>query len=174
MQRQAESTEKAANAAKANADAVISAERAWVMVDIEPPPGIGNMTVSDSSTTVYARMSCWNDGKTPAWIEEIRARFMVLQPNDVLPLIPALDHTEILNVGPILLSVRKEKPFYKDEAMVAEGVHITGSGTMAVLYGVVNYRDVFSSRRQSTFGYWLTSGSKWERLSGCPKYNENT
>jgi hypothetical protein len=48
-------------------------------------------------------------------------------------------------------------------------------GFLAVIYGVVKYRHLFSDKEvQTTFGYRINIGGELERLSGYPKYNENT
>ena len=70
-------TRKSAKAALLNAQALINSERAWIMVDIVPVPGMGERVHAKTNTSVRGteyipttaiplRMVCRNEGNVPA------------------------------------------------------------------------------------------------------------
>jgi hypothetical protein len=174
---------RSADAAKASADAFINSERAWVMADIEHdsdkwsehPKRNGVRIVSGSGAggdtiCFYAQLVCRNEGRSPAWIDERRARFEIV---DSLPTKPSLESAQFVEVGPTPLG--SGSPPHKDEwTAIAKG-HIQ-TGQMAVVYGIVNYRDIFGRPRQTTFGYRITPSNELRRLEGeqYQEYNKNT
>ncbi len=164
------------SAAKRAAEALISSERAWVMVDIEKQPGAAFIT--DGKTTdgggkesyhtgAFVRCICSNQGKTPAKI--IEKRICLLAGITPLPKEPKLD-IPILDAEPYYLqSGNQSKHDWPIEGKGGRGI-----GNMVVIYGVVKYRHIFSDQEvQTTFGYRLTVDEQLERLSDYPKYNEN-
>jgi hypothetical protein len=175
MAGQTKDTAIAAQAAKASADALIASERAWVMVDLEKVPGQGAIidgTRGDGShyTSASVRCICSNQGKTPAQIVEKRICLFITMIGKALPQEPNLD-IEIIDPVPDYLQSRDESTH--DWAFSSDGA--IGIGNMGVIYGVVKYRPIFSDREgQTTFGYRVTDDYKLERLTGYPKYNENT
>jgi hypothetical protein len=175
IKRQAKATEDAATAAKTSADAVINAERAWVMVDVEQVPGQGIRTVhtdlltNEQSTMIYARLICKNDGKTPAWITEKRAGLKIIGPHDKLPTEPELDSLGVWQREPEPLGVGRDSK--KEITPQAKGTE--GFDDSAILYGAIFYRDVFGRERKTVFGYRVTLGNEFKRLIES-RYNENT
>jgi hypothetical protein len=79
IQKQTKNTKIAADAALLNAQAVINAERAWVIVDLDWIPACPKITHGSSSERGYAirqytstgvRFRYMNEGKTIAWIDQ--------------------------------------------------------------------------------------------------------
>src|SRR5260370_19507649 len=63
-------------------------ERAWVMADVEPDSEkwrdrklhvLQVSGTSGDSTAIYAVLVCTNAGKSPAWINETRAKLEIVQ-----------------------------------------------------------------------------------------------
>lgn len=73
-----------AEAAKANAQAVINAERAWLMASLDWTAGLRGLVTHDrqqeretfSSTSVTVELFCRNHGRSPAWIEKVYGRML--------------------------------------------------------------------------------------------------
>ena len=104
-------------------------------------------------------------------ITEKRANLIIV-PKNTLPKNPDLNATRVFDSRAEPLAAGKESQRKKDEYFSAPGYQSLDE--WMVLYGVVRYRDVFGRERQTTFGYEVTIGDQIERLSGYPKYNENT
>jgi hypothetical protein len=162
----------------------MNAQRAWVTVDVKhddtkwadekthilkgttyTSDGNGGTTGGDN-TSFYAVLICKNEGSSPGWIEEKRARFEIVTS---LPPGPELRSAQVIQTGPMPLG-----PGQTDELRfvpVAKGRQEEGKN--AVIYGVVRYRDIFGKHRQTTFAYKLLN-NELSRLEGYPEYNRNT
>lgn len=176
----AHSATVSAEAASKNADALINAERAWVMVDLSIPLDadiLHNVDQSDQATTMIQpsiMLSCANKGKSPAWITGRYGRFVIVRPGE-LPKEPVIAPTDIINdefepvaPGEAATSIHWEP--------LADGRHVILT-TRAVFYGVVKYRDIFGNSRETWFGCELKghrNGRRLERLAGFPEYNRAT
>jgi hypothetical protein len=175
VKRQAEATEAAANAAKDNARAVINAERAWVMASIQRVPGQGTLGIQTTNgegitTTGYpVRIVTKNDGKTPAWIVEKRAVFVIRKHSEPLPAEPDINSMKIIQDSLEPLTVGEETKL--DKTLTSVGIQ--DYDHPAYIYGRIKYRDVFSDNRETFFGYEVAVNGHLERLSGYPKYNTN-
>jgi len=161
-------------------NALVAVESPWILVNIEHTPGMRGRVLGTSKernepethhTDFMFRFDCVNHGKTPAVITERRANLIIV-PKNTLPKIPDLTATKIFDDRLEPLAAGKESLRKKDEYFSVPGHQSLDE--WVVLYGVVRYRDVFGRNRQTTFGYEVTIGDRIERLSGYPKYNENT
>jgi hypothetical protein len=172
-------TRKAANAAKASAEALISAERGWVMVDLVPVPAGISLVLGHTSKghnepdrqyiSARVRCVCNNQGKTPAKILEKRAAAIIVKADQPLPEQPNFD-IEIQD--PVPHYVQGNDAAKRDWTLFADGKEETGA--MVVVYGTVRYRHLFSNQDvHSSFGYRIVN-NELERLTDYPKYNENT
>jgi hypothetical protein len=160
-------------------------ERAWVMVDVAHDAakwagqknekvrmleGSGN---SGDSTAFYAVLTCRNEGKSPAWVYERRAKFEIT--SSPLPLKPNFDSAESVEVEPTPLGTGQALPHTDQLEWPAQARGHIQQGQMAVVYGIVKYRDIFDNRRQTTFGYRITPSNELRRLEGehYREYNKN-
>jgi len=162
-------------AAQRSADALIASERAWIFVDLERREN-GFVMQTDSFTHYTTKASvtcmCTNHGKTPAWVTEIRAALVRLNSADSLDSLPEEPD----------LSATEQKVFIPrpvaDEPITCKfdvSCNQEMGGRILVLYGLVRYRHMFSDKEvQTTFGYAISPDHRLIRLSGHPKYNENT
>ena len=151
------------------ADALINSERAWVMVTVE---WYGEAHVLEGSGTgettgIYVVLNCSNEGRSPAWIEEKRARFQIV---DALADTPELASAESVRAGPEPIGVGKTNQI----AWMATATGHESPGKMMVVYGVVKYRDIFDKLRETMFGYRITPSRELVRLEGKREYNKNT
>src|SRR5207245_1502747 len=146
--------------------ALVNSERAWVMVDVEWDTGKwadGKAHVLEGSGTggdttgIYIVLTCRNEGRSPAWIEEKRARFEIV---DALLDSPGLSAAEFVQAGPQPIGVG-------GAIQIAWQATATGHeslGKMMVVYGIVKYRDIFDRLRETTFGYRITPSRELVRL----------
>lgn len=158
--------------AKANrdsADALVNAERAWIMVYLDwQPPATVRILSSQHETSAYLQCVCTNHGKTPAWIDEICCKFEIIpwfhESPDFKNMEPYDSTPEPVAAG-ASSQIRKLEP-------VADGVS-NQEGKVRMIYGVVKYWDMFGLKRESTFGYQITLDQELKRLAGRA-YNQNT
>jgi hypothetical protein len=158
-------------------------ERAWVMVEIQPDlekPSDGRLQVFESSGTdgdstaaMNVVLNCSNAGKTPAWIEEVIAKFEMVKS---LPETPNFESAQSIQRSTIPLGMAEGGTVPHTQKIrwtpIAKGHQNTDE--MAVIYGRVAYRDIFGRQRTTTFGYKLRPHGGLERLDGHSKYNKNT
>ena len=171
-------------AAKLNAEALQASARAWVTFYVR-----GNAHKAEVGEAVDAAIrdgtvldgmcTCRNEGKTPAWIIEKRIHLLVGTPES-LPDDPPLELTRVFQSEPEPLGADAQS---EPRRWLAEAEGKWDDTKIAVIYGIVKYRDVFyrSERdiRTTTFGYvWITddgvSTIRFDRLAGHPKYNMST
>jgi hypothetical protein len=175
--KQGNDTAKAADAAQKSANALMNSERAWVMVDIEWTPGYPTrmraVTERDVRTALSVRLTCRNEGKTPAWITQKKACIQVVKE---LPAIPDFSSMDVIQTEPEPLGVVRSLGKARDFALTGDGWQsgTEDDGTMTVIYGIITYRDAFSDSRTTTFGWRITLGNEFETLGFYPEYNKNT
>lgn len=162
-------------AVKASTDALINSERAWIMVEVEPMGNVGGIfdgeeivrDIITHSTTADIRIISRNDGKTPAWITQISVGIDVV---DSLPAKPNWDIAEVVKAEPEPVSVGASS---KLEVKDLNCNKARDSGIMIVIYGIVEYRDIFAGGRSTTFGYRVSVDGRFARLASYPEYNRN-
>jgi hypothetical protein len=163
---------KTARAAKKSADALINAERAWIMVDIEwanKRPYV--VTHAGPRTEIDILLICRNQGKSPAWITERQVKTVMVT---VIPPVPQMDGAEVLNYIEPLTANGPESKLRRRPC--CEGL-VQPEGPVLLVYGVVKYRDVFRMNRETWFGYEISgaaSDPRLGRLAGYQEYNHCT
>lgn len=186
MERQTAATEKAAEAAKKSADAVINGERAW-MVGTEPSYVVETNT--GKIQNIFYGCSIKNVGKTPSRIQEVG---LTLRKIDSLEKIvpdptPTYRKEEIRQFSGIMvvpgesLAIRPVK--LSEELSWAENAAIDDHKLFVYGYGFVKYLDVFDYPRESRFcHYYFVPGPevpKDERgfgpcIKAPPEYHKAT
>ncbi len=161
-EEQHEETLAQLNVSQAQAEALINSERAWVMADVEWDTSkwadrkahvIEGSGTGGDSTGIYVVLTCRNEGRSPAWIEEKRAKFEIVE---VLPEKPDLTSAEFIQAGPEPIGIGKALPHTNHISWQAIGTGHESLGKVMVVYGVVKYRDIFDRVRETTFGYRIT------------------
>lgn len=188
VRRQAVATEDAATAAKNSAQAVINAERAWVMADLDFSPGFGLTKVTRDGiehTVAKVELRIYNCGPTPAWVFEqwIRLRvdnFVVASATEYpVPQFPEIAdqgnratlRTTVGNYS-ILPMVNGQDQIKWTADVSDEGWATPDNGLYVHIFGIVRYRDAFSHLRETYFGYGIFKG-ELERMPS-EAYNKNT
>jgi hypothetical protein len=166
---------KQANIAQDTINALIAGQRAWVMVDIEFNPTGVVVTSMRGETQIHSiqvKMNYRNDGQTPAWITERRARLFVLTDNTI-PEFPDLSKADAIAHGTIPLSVG-QRHGYGNVDTPLECPADYSPDAIHLIYGEVRYRTAFNGAGETIFGYRVTRG--WDRLERLesPEWNKNT
>lgn len=157
-----------------------NSERAWVMANLEGDTSkwadrkthiVEGSGTGGDTTGIWVVLSCMNEGKSPAWIDEKRVKFEIVR---VLSPKPNLEAKDIIQVGPEPIGTGNALPHTNRIPLVPEAIGHVERGTMPVIYGLVRYRDIFDRTHTTTFGYRITPSNQLVRLEGCPEYNKNT
>jgi hypothetical protein len=177
-QRQADIADIAAQAAKESADALINSERAWVLVDIRwddrtmmkliTAQTEGTGAIRDC-TNAQIKCVCVNHGKSPAWITVKQVGIAILE---TIPQEPDFSHMSVGQYEPEPLAPSAESTRYWQPG--CEGNK--GTGKIMIIYGIVQYKDIFSRLRETRFGYVLNPAEELERIPGAAyaAYNSYT
>jgi hypothetical protein len=152
-----------------------NSERAWVLVDLRWDSGHADIINSDTqvplvtqTTWVHLRLTCRNEGRSPAWIDKVSTQMAVVS-----------------EVG-LSRTVTKAKLKHCD-AMEALGANKEGSQILELdcdghmgqtnflsVYVVVDYHDIFEIKRQTTVGYSINHLRCLRRLVEFPELNQNS
>jgi hypothetical protein len=171
----AHAAEDNARVAKASADALVNSERAWVMAELgwydrlnvaEGTSREGGCTTYE--TVVCMKLTCRNDGRTPAWIDSVRG---CLEITDGVSLTDAPPEQLLRSLsGPIgALAGGKEKSC--SIALVCSGHR--KKGEFLSVYTLIEYRDILGHARTTTIGYSIDTSGTY-RQDGLPNRNRNT
>jgi hypothetical protein len=116
---------------------------------------------------VNVKLTCKNEGRSPAWIDCVYARADIVSDRSD---IRAYDCAGCSNFGlmePIAVGRENSRVLSLDcEGYVEEGQFIS-------IYVIVSYHDIFGLPRKTTMGYSLVSGELY-RQNGAPDRNRNT
>jgi hypothetical protein len=186
IERQTQSVESAVDTAAAvaqtallQAQAIVRAERPWIMVTAEPSPGIEN------SSTVVAT----NRGKSPARIVVTAERIVVAPDETHLPPVPEYEAEKPgVSLDPILLLPGESSPIRIFGWGDVKRVCVTEEKLKGVedwdekifLYGRITYEDLVSpagrETHETSWCCWYISGKKKSGLVtiGLPAYNVQT
>jgi cell division protein FtsL len=158
--------------AKQSADALVGAQTAWIVVELRWPQGVGRVSYNiqdDVMTTgVFIDLICHNKGQTLAWVMEKRITMALVEK---IPPEPDLDAAPLIAAEPEVFGPNWATST-GDQYLACQG---TREGKVIIVYGVVRYFDIFEQKRETTFGYELTSVSP-PTLERIPirAYNRNT
>ena len=165
---------KSAVAASTSANALMSAERAWVIVEM--PERIRTLEGNDDTTAIVnLRLRYQNAGRTMCWITEKKIHFSIVEQ---LPKEPMFDKSSLVFSGPEPEPlVVGQQSLLDITSLTCEGVHVMSlsgpGGNAPVLYGVIRYRDAFGSDRKTVFGYQIGANGRLKRIHSR-FYNDNT
>jgi hypothetical protein len=174
LKRQTKAAEDATKVALLNTQALINAERAWIMVDLEwPNSSKPTQTVSNSGepiTSVPFLLRCFNEGKTPCWVTGKRVCAQIV---DTIPEKPEMEKLPAMWTGLDPVKVGKEASFL--QGAIGLSGHFRDDQTL-IIWGVVTYRDAFNENLETLWGYYCqpkTSGPHLHRIRESA-YNRNT
>jgi hypothetical protein len=163
---------QSADAASKSAEALVASERAWIFVDIEwnGLKGIMQEDTGDNFTAIWINAYCRNEGRTPAWLDELRCKM------EILPTLPDTRDFEIAerqDEGPQPINAGGKSTVIP-MALTSPGKRTINNSM--IIYGMAKYRDMFGFDRTSKFGFMVLGiggAPRILRLSGRP-YTENT
>jgi hypothetical protein len=160
-------------AAKKNADiAELTAERfaqmegARIIVGVDWT-GVNNRTFNDDgSATMFIRVTCVHQGRSTAWVKQIRMQADVF--HNTIPADPDFITIPIIYSG--IKAIEPQKDYISPETPSVPARDSLDH--WVIVWGIVEYADMFADRT-ATFGYIEKINDRWERLS-YPAYNRNT
>lgn len=155
-------------------------ERAWIMAELGWYPdglhiSIGSSSGVDIKTRSYTmlniKLTCKNDGRSPAFVEHIFGRADRVQNirEEVGPEPPKIEQLRGLGdldaLGPgaersRVLQMECDGQMAKDESIS--------------VYVVIVYRDIFGKQRTTSMGYTVLDAQRIYRQAAFPKRNTNT
>lgn len=150
-------TSKSAAAAASNVLALMNAERAWIMAEIQWRTNM-HVVKHSGGLSLDIFLLYQNDGKTPAWIMEVRILFRIIDARPVKPLY-GTGPGDFAISGPIPVTIGeagKIKAWLQCEGIQEEKT--------LLVYGFIKYRDIFSPDRETRFGYTVNQ-SGFNRIS---------
>lgn len=166
----AEAAQDSATIAKLNTDALINSERAWILAELgwhdEPAERIGEDELG--CATVYVRLTCKNEGRSPAWIDYVYGRVDIAASHSD---VKEYSKQECGNFGLM------EPVGAGGEKCRGLGLHCDGTIKGEELLSVsviVEYHDIFGKQRQTAIGYSIVLPANLYRQNGLPNRNRNT
>jgi hypothetical protein len=177
MKAQTSATQKAADAALTSAQAVINAERAWIMAELgdwgkplQIVEGVGSFHGQAAVETTEIRsvkLTCKNRGKSPAWIDMVYAQVNIVDSTTdwVDPPKTVGNHGPMEPLGP------GEEGFRSLELRCPGR---RNGGEFLSIFVVIEYRDIFDVKRKTVLGYSVHQDGNIGRQSAIPNRNRNT
>lgn len=170
----------AAIAARDNAQAVLNSERAWIMAELDWVPGMAVLydvnTVEAHQRNQYIsgsfRLTCRNEGKTPGWITLVRSRLQVVS---ALPDPPQVDNWGYVDPIERAFSAKAEPSHWDIGLSYAfpSSESRDSELNMKIVWGIVEYRDIFDKTRKTFFGYSIGPNNKTLTRLISRTYNRN-
>jgi hypothetical protein len=169
-------TAKAAKAALLNAQAVITAERAWVMADlswygeslriVEETGTFGGGPTVETTEIENIKLTCKNQGKSPAWIDVVHGQIDIVDSTSVC-IDPIMRNGNHGPMGPLGAGEEQSRSL----ELRCKG-RIKPHEFLSV-YVVIEYRDIFEKTHETHIGYSVSEISLG-RQNGLPERNRNT
>jgi hypothetical protein len=154
-----------------------NAERAWVMTELEWPKSDLKIVLTSSKqgqepqteqTTVTVMLHCNNEGRSPAFVDKIRAYGEIV--DSVHDLSSPVGHQaqEVVPFGPLAPGKSGVR-----------SIRLTGAGHLRddqifSIFVVVEYRDIFNRERLTTCGYTVYDHNNLYRQDTIPERNRFT
>lgn len=161
-----------AEASRNAAQSVINAERAWVMTYLDWWSGASSFIMENTSesrtegrnetTTARLRVICENEGKTPAWIDNVYGQMEIIRTQTPRTL-PQRDQMESFGpIGP--LGAGKDGQRAMD--LTCKGHR--REHEMLSVYVLVEYHDIFGMNRETHLGYTIYDSQNMRREDALP------
>lgn len=153
-----------------------NAERAWVMTELGSfyNDGRARLVYAASGaspglhTQITTKLTCRNEGRSPAWIDSVRGYAEIL--NNVQALGNVADH-EMQSFG-WLGPLAPQKATGRSLEFDCPGQ--PQPNQFISVYVVVEYRDIFENRRTTSLGYSIDVDGNIYRQEAVPERNRNT
>jgi len=185
IREQTEAIKESADATKRSVDAIMDADRALLLILWE---NFIHINPEARHSGVLSHCFNWhfqNTGKSPAFIQKVSSRFIVIRSLDDLPPEPAyLTPREVSYESEPLLPDKNFGPVYSplESDLSFDEVEAEHRGKKCLLYafGFVQYLDTYRRSHETRFGLVYDSAPTLKRdydrfrLAGPPAYNRYT
>jgi hypothetical protein len=155
-----------------------NAERAWVMTELSwdahtrlHMAETSNWVEGGEQTdalSVNVKLTCSNEGRSPAWIHGIYGHCQVMNTIKELTNLTSAEMQSYGLIGPIGPGKVVDRQLH----MTCPG-HMKGTQSLSI-YVVIEYRDIFENERMTSLGYVVASDRSLYRQEGLPERNRNT
>jgi len=166
-------------------EALESSERAWLMAEGKERVNIivGEAMVrgvsSGPTSSINFVLQYRNAGRVPCWITEKRVQFL-LPDLKALPSEPFFDESahvddfpETAAVGEVLTIEFHHLTCKGEHVVILNNVDDQPGENTPIVYGIIKYRDVFGTDRETRFGYQISPHGRLRRIRSA-RYNNNT
>jgi hypothetical protein len=121
------------------------------------------------TTATMLELTCKNEGRSPAWIDNVYAHMEIS--SNVANLAEPRKRDDGRTFGPLgPLGAGKEHARVLD--LTCPGL-LADHGFKSV-YAIVEYRDIFNVKRETHLGYSIGRNAEIHRQDGLPERNRNT
>jgi len=156
-----------------------NAERAWVMTELRWDDR-SRLRITESSSrsageeqvdglTVSVKLTCRNEGRSPAWIHGIYGHCQIMNTVKELTSLTTAEMQRQGLIGPIGPGKIEERHLH----LTCPG-HMKEETQSLSIYVVIEYRDIFGNERMTSLGYVVPSDNMLHRQEGLPERNRNT
>jgi hypothetical protein len=155
-------------------------ERAWIMADLGWYQGGLHISTGSSSgmsvkprsyTMLNIKLTCKNDGNSPAFVEHVFGRAHIVQSviKEVSPEPPAIGElSDLGELDPLGPGVERSRVLQMEcEGQMEKNDFIS-------VYVLIVYRDIFGKRRTTNLGYSIVDADQIYRQAALAKRNKNT
>jgi hypothetical protein len=173
-EKNADAARDSALTARIAAEAVQNSERAWVLAELGWIMGVmqvhsrtGNGQET-GTTEISVKLTCKNEGRSPAWIDDVHVRADILSGRSELR--NYLAH-ECGHFGP-LAPIGPGNEISKMLHLSCDGIHTTDN--YLSVYVLIEYHDIFELPRETRIGYSIEANKHLVRQMGARERNANT
>jgi hypothetical protein len=156
--------------AKMNTEALVNAERAWILAELgwydEPAGRVG--ADEFGCTTINIKLTCKNEGRSPAWIDHVYGRVDIASSRSDIREYSKQECGNFGSMEPVGAGAEKCRCL----DLHCDG-SIKGEDFLSV-FVIIEYHDIFGKQRETTIGHSIASTSNLYRQNGSPNRNLNT
>ena len=172
-------SKEAASAARASAEGLTNSERAWVLADLgwyekgsHIIEGTSRSRGKDpfDSTTIYAKLTYRNEGRSPAWIGNVSGKAEIV--NVVTTTLEDSPDLEALETFGPMGPIGAGQADHHSLELTCDGHR--KEGEFLSIYVLITYRDIFGTERRTSLGYSIDPAGEFIRQDGMPERNQNT
>jgi hypothetical protein len=158
--------------AQKNVDYIANTERAWVMGELgwyeKVGPNIQESSVKGAARTiVMMKLTCKNEGKSPAWIENVYTRLDITSGS-------LIDEIDTENLGSNGRWGALSGGESRSQSVEFLAYDVRGEGEFLSVFVIIEYRDIFDIKRETFLGYSIDAHGNVYRQNGLPNRNRNT
>ena len=152
-------------------------ERAWILAELGWYEGGLHVTENTSlvddlttnSTNVNVKLTCRNEGRSPAWIDSIHGQIQIFAKRSTLEIPKRADLDSLGAMEPLGAGKERARILqFSCSGRVKKGEYFS-------VYVLLEYHDIFGIKRETTLGYSIDPhGMGIYRQEALPERNQNT